>query len=397
MSSFPSSPVYNNQLADPSIMAECYGLSTYRPPTPLESAPSSNEEESVACGSDEGQTQAFFDFVGGNQDPVLHMEFSQKVVSIIHEGAYTGPAHIISREAYEKLEQNACPLCRREILGARDLSRQVSSALKNWSKVSFKRSGDNCMHKAAAADEQILFFALLCAESGPSHLFSKNKKGKTPFDLLEKKVEFLTALKEHASSLNLKNGTAFAYYQESLLFCENSKIRFVNSGDSILVDEKLFVFQAMDLSCDKPCLYFLNEANQLFKLEEVSTSFDFSIRVKMPDETKKEILGSFPLMIGRDQKCPLQIRDSFVSRFHWIIHLNEKNSRYEISQLNKKCNPSLLKRGRVRNISTNPEPLEANDLVCIGKRFIFSIESIALKDKCASKAEGSKRRRIETL
>lgn len=389
-------PYYRSQLEDPEILRLYYQADSeeedFRPPTPVE-----EEAQSQEIGA---STQDFTNFVETYQDPVLDLEFAAKVVAITHQGVYNGPDHIISREAYEGLRQKTCPICRREIAGAVDLSKSLAKKLEKWSGNLFAKSDDNSLHKAIELGDEALFLALLSAKKGPELLFSKNKGGFSPFDLLKDKPNLLSAVRQSAQLLCLDDESSFALQEEKLFFCTQSKLSVLKIDEQIrfkmLSQDLSFSLKAMDLSEKSPCLYFLSEDLKLFKAENMIRDFDFALRFEMADGKKIELLTTLPLLIGRDKDCTISLGDLHVSRKHWVLSVDDGGD-YKIRHEKKSLNKSSLKRGFSNiEISENPEKIQANDKLCIGNdRHILSFKSIALQEK--QPFEKSKRRRLETL
>lgn len=95
--------------------------------------------------------------------------------------------------------------------------------------------------------------------------------------------------------------------------------------------------------------------------------------VSGPNEGDYYALGRRPMVVGRDQGCPIQVVDELVSRRHVQIRLDEKTNTYRA--LDMKSVNGVLINGRQISGET---ALADGDVIEVGKsKLLFTVEDFA--------------------
>lgn len=364
-------PDYN---PDEDLFGEDYGV-----PATGNLLPSPFEGDAGPSQELVASSQAFREFFEERKDPIVTLEFCTSLVVLVHEGRYEGPAHMVSRAAYEEFkrrDEDQCPTCRRSIMGAEDISEKIKAYLKDWTQKRFLSSGDNALHKALELSDSSVFFALLTTEGAQALLFEKNKADISPLQALINKADYKTAFDETLTQLSTP---------KALFHFSDREARFYQGSKRLRVEDKLslggndYTLKALNHSAKGNTLYLLSGDHQLFRMEVPTkslTSFKLSLKGKNGDSSFFH--GDFRLAqtVGRGN-FPHCSFNTYISRTQWTLRRGAGGG-IELSE-----KPDVLNKARLLRISPGgktlrysferPIPLQKGDQIVLNEKVVFSV------------------------
>ncbi|MGK0183732.1 MAG: hypothetical protein ACI9YB_003051 [Halioglobus sp.] len=372
----------------------------YESPVRRNLLPSPFEGDAIPSQELEVSSQAFKEFFEDRRDPICTLEFCTKLVVLIHEGNHIGPAHMISREAYEELKrrgEDRCPKCRVSIIAAEDISEKIKAYLKNWTEKRFSISGDNALHKALGLTDSSVFFALLATDGAEALLFETNKAGVSPLQSLLNKADYKTAFDETLPLLFTPEQSLLYFNPEKKGFFLGSKL--LKNENIISLEGKDYTIKALKHTSERNVIYLLDGESRLFRMEaHIKPVTSFTLRLNGENGYSSFFQSNFKegLILGRGQ-FPHSNVNLFVSRSQWALTQGSDGS-LELSERAEVLNKArLIRQGHggetLRYSFEKPIPLQRGDRVTLNEKLVFSVDNLVVEREGNRPSAGSKRKR----